>query len=325
MNIKTINLDINKPYYGKVMAKQGDTNSRFLLFHLLDGASQFNLTGRAVRAYAIKQDGSIVFNDLIINDATKGFCTLELTSQLLALPGIVKIELYITENTKKLTSIPFELEVIACINSDAAVVSTNEFTALLRGLASLQEYDAFKAEWNNFKNGGGKIGDIYIKPYNDSRYMISTVNKESIEFGIIDELNNLIGGFGLVKSSTSHCLAPWNVSKNIMTLGLEANPFKDIFLTGSLKDNNGYTKLPNGFILQWGRAKQSSASGNTVQVTFPIAFPVKMLCPVAIGIAVNPNDNFWMRSDSDYKTYCSFRKNATAQIIDEFHWIAIGY
>lgn len=268
MNIKTINLDINKPYYGKVMAKQGDTNSRFLLFHLLDGASQFNLTGRAVRAYAIKQDGSIVFNDLIINDATKGFCTLELTSQLLALPGIVKIELYITENTKKLTSIPFELEVIACINSEAAIVSTNEFTALINGLASLNEYNAYKSEIATARG----------------TYLNLDARLDAYDTSLAEMMN-------------------------------EAN-----------KTDNGWWKdKKTGLIFQWGRASQSTASDLRATVTFPIAFPVKMSSIIPCGIATTANDNYWMRSETDYKTYCIFRKNGNPGIIDEFHWMAVGY
>lgn len=325
MNIKTINLDINKPYYGKIMAKQGDTNSRFLLFHLLDGASQFNLTGRVVRAYAIKQDGAIVFNDLIINDAAKGFCTLELTSQLLALPGIVKIELYITENTKKLTSIPFELEVIACINNDASVVSTNEFTALLQGLASLQEYDAFKAEWTNFKTNGGTIDKIFLgtAPTNTNSDRIVSKNKGLI-IGRVDPVNsdNYINGIQFLRNETNKGFMPVTPEE---TVGFASYPFKDIFLNGINKSNNGFTKLPNGMILQWGRVAQVSVSEPSVQFTFPLAFPVTLLGIVGTGIAVNPNDNFWMRGPTDYKTYCIFRKNNTAQIIDEFHWIAIGY
>lgn len=349
MNIKTINLDINKPYYGKVMAKQGDTNSRFLLFHLLDGPSQFNLTGRVVRAYAIKQDGAIVFNDLIINDAAKGFCTLELTSQLLALPGIVKIELYITENTKKLTSIPFELEVIACINNDASVVSTNEFTALLQGLASLQEYNAYKAEitaargtnanlkarldkndtqlveWAKFKTSGGIIDKILVgtTPTNASSDRVVSKNQGLI-IGRVDSVNsdNYINGIQFLKNETNKGFMPVTPEE---TVGFASFPFKDIFLNGINKGNNGFTKLPNGMILQWGRVAQVSVSEPSVQFTFPLAFPVTLLGIVGTGIAVNPNDNFWMRGATDYKTYCIFRKNNTAQIIDEFHWIAIGY
>lgn len=154
MLIKPIKFDLNKyRLYEKLKAKQGDTESRFLLFQLLDGSLPFNLENRSVRAYMIKPDGKEVFNDLIINDRVKGYCTLELTNQVLAAPGIVKLELMVTEGTKKLTSSVFELEVDKSINSEKSIVSTNEFGALLKGLASLNEYDNYKNEIAEARDG----------------------------------------------------------------------------------------------------------------------------------------------------------------------------
>ena len=160
MLIKPIKFDLNKyRLYEKLKAKQGDTESRFLLFQLLDGSLPFNLENRSVRAYMIKPDGKEVFNDLIINDRIKGYCTLELTNQVLASPGIVKLELMVTEGTKKLTSSVFELEVDKSINSEKSIVSTNEFTALLNGLASLNEYDNYKNEIKDARGGEAKLKD----------------------------------------------------------------------------------------------------------------------------------------------------------------------
>lgn len=144
MITKVVNVDLHQPIYEKLTAKQGDIASRFILFHLLDGDTPFDLTGRSVRVYARKPDKTEIFNDLIINDETKGYCTLELTSQCLAKAGIVKMELYISESDKVLTSIPFELEVINSINDADSIVSTNEFNALTNMLASLMEYDNYK-------------------------------------------------------------------------------------------------------------------------------------------------------------------------------------
>ena len=145
MNTKTIKFDLNKyKLYEKIKAKQGDTKSRFLLFQLLDGSIPFNLKNRSVRAYMIKPDGKEIFNDLIVNNYNLGYCTLELTNQVLAVTGTVKIELMVTEEDKKLTSSVFELEVVKSINSEKSIVSTNEFTALLNGLAALSEYDNYK-------------------------------------------------------------------------------------------------------------------------------------------------------------------------------------
>ena len=159
MITKVINVNLHQPIYERLTAKQGDIASRYLLFHLLDGDKPFDLTNRTVRVYAIKPDKTEIFNDLTINDASKGYCTLELTSQCLASAGVVKMELYISESGKVLTSIPFELEVIPCINNDNSVNSTNEFSALEVALGSLQDYYNLRSEIAQARKGHETVGE----------------------------------------------------------------------------------------------------------------------------------------------------------------------
>ena len=185
MNTKTIKFDLNKfKLYEKIKAKQGDTKSRFLLFQLLDGSAPFNLKNRSVRAYMIKPDGKEIFNDLIVNNYNLGYCTLELTNQVLAVPGTLKIELMVTEGDKKLTSSVFELEVVKSINSEKSIVSTNEFTALLNGLAALSEYDNYKnsvKEMEINKANKAEVEEKFIsveeKIKNNSEQLEQTVRK----------------------------------------------------------------------------------------------------------------------------------------------------
>lgn len=166
MNTKIIRFDINKNLYDKLTAKQRDTKSRFLFFQLLDGAIPFSLENRSVRVYAIKPDGTEIFNDLIINDRLKGYCTLELTTQMLAVSRTVKLELMVIEDDKKLTSNIFYMDVKKSINSEKAVVSTNEFNALLSALASLNEYDKYKSDVVNLKSRIDDKADKNILPLN---------------------------------------------------------------------------------------------------------------------------------------------------------------
>ncbi len=161
MNTKIIKFDINKNLYDTLLAKQGDTKSRFLLFNLLDGSIPFSLENRSVRVYAIKPDKTEVFNDLIITDAAKGYCVLELTTQMLAVAGTVKLELMVIEEDKKLTSNVFYMDVKESINSEKAVVSTNEFGALL---TALQDVD----NWNKeFTEKSGKLEELYTPRLNE--------------------------------------------------------------------------------------------------------------------------------------------------------------
>ena len=174
MNTKVIKLDLNKRLYDKIIAKQDDTGSRFLLFQLFDGALPFNLANRSVRVYGVKPDGTTIFNDLTITHSATGFCLLELTNQMLAVAGIVKLELMITEEDKKLTTIPFELEVIKKINSNAAVESSNEFSSLLNALKEIEQ-------WNReFADKSGKLEELYTPRLNELGEQLDTIEKYKV-------------------------------------------------------------------------------------------------------------------------------------------------
>lgn len=182
MNTKIIKLDINRRLYDKIVAKQDDTGSRFLLFQLLDGAVPFNLTDRSVRVYGVKPDGAVIFNDLTVTHSATGFCLLELTNQMLAIAGTVKLELMITEGDKKLTSIPFEMEVIKKINSNDAVESSNEFRALLNALKEIDD-------WNKeFADKSGKLEELYTPRLNELGSQLDNITNLNLSF--INVLSN---------------------------------------------------------------------------------------------------------------------------------------
>lgn len=233
MNTKIIKLDINNKMYETITAKQGDTKSRFLLFNLLDGSIPFSLENRSVRVYAVKPDRTEVFNDLIITDAAKGYCILELTTQMLAVAGTVRLELMVIEEDKKLTSNIFYMDVKESINSEKAVVSTNEFTALMNGLAALSEYDIYKSnakqvpgikeEVSNLssqldtitqkndisilKNRKYKLGErVYSNLYGGSTWIVKSTNDVKLQhLNIVfdDELHLIVnlngGGSGILE------------------------------------------------------------------------------------------------------------------------------
>lgn len=153
-SIKEITLDINKKNRVTLTAKQGDINSRFIIFNLTDDYKQVDLTGKMVRVYADKIDGTVIFNDLTIVDAGAGKCELELTTQMLCYAGELPMELLIMEGESKLSTIPFMLNVIASINKEEAIVSTNEFSALVNALGEVQNID------NKFTAVNAQLDDI---------------------------------------------------------------------------------------------------------------------------------------------------------------------
>ena len=130
MITQLIEFDVKKDSHVKITAKEGDINSRYLEFRLLDNSLPFSLVGRTVRCYMVKPDKRIVFNDLQILDAEDGRCVLKLSLQSLIVSGMAKLELIIYEAGKKLSIIPIKMDIIKSLNSNELLESTNEFGAL---------------------------------------------------------------------------------------------------------------------------------------------------------------------------------------------------
>ena len=72
---------------GKIVAKQNDTKTRYLDITVTDNGVPVDLTGCEVRIYGRKKDGTEFYNDGILQDATKGRCLFEATTQMLAYAG----------------------------------------------------------------------------------------------------------------------------------------------------------------------------------------------------------------------------------------------
>ena len=136
LNPKIIDINVDKKYLKKIVAKQGDVKSRYLLFRFFNDYGVINLNKSSVRIYIDKPDGNQIFNDLII-DKVNNLAELELTTQALALSGILKCELFISEDSAILSNIPFEIEVVKTLKKDSAIESTNEFSALTEALKKI--------------------------------------------------------------------------------------------------------------------------------------------------------------------------------------------
>lgn len=168
-----ITLNLNTRYVLPIpTAQQGDT-ARVLTFNILDNGVPFSLVGKSVRAKIIKPDGTKVFNGLTITNATNGECNLALTNQVLAVVGIVKCQLEITEGQDILSTIIFNIEVRESIDVTGAVESSNEFTALQNGLTKLDEWDKY------FHETSGAIEEKYTTRLNAVESSLEEkVNKE---------------------------------------------------------------------------------------------------------------------------------------------------
>ena len=186
--LRKINLEINKDLYNPIQVKQGD-NSRYLLFNLLDNGVPFSLENKTVRVYGLKPDGTKVFNNLTIINAARGLAELQLTTQMLVKPGCLKLELVIYEATDILSTTKFDIDVIASLRDDAAIESTNEFSALTLGLSKLDEWDKY------FKETSGAIEEKYTERLNEIdsslEENVQEVNKVKTDYAKKTEVSEL--------------------------------------------------------------------------------------------------------------------------------------
>ena len=142
MNIQNLVLDINKKPFQTITANVGEVASRFVKISIVDKSIPVDLTGVTVSIYAKKPDGKKVFNNVTIEDKTNGIILAELTSQILAVEGLVKLTLLLVKNGSKLCSKQFLLNVDSTIVDDTAIESTNEFTALTTALGKVNNIDS---------------------------------------------------------------------------------------------------------------------------------------------------------------------------------------
>lgn len=143
---------------------------------------------------------------------------------------------------------------------------------------------------------------------------LKTTTGETIYFGKTEKMEN--NAFRL----SSTC-------KGKVDLGASTFPWKDVWVGSYANSENGYCKLTNGLILQWGKASieagYSSGAGY-----FPIAFPEKCFFVVA-----NP----WITQGHNYSISSPLgllikdNTHFTSQTWEvnngkvEYTWFAIGY
>lgn len=100
----------------------------------------------------------------------------------------------------------------------------------------------------------------------------------------------------------------------------------DLNLPGISKTSNGYTKLPNGMILQWG-ASASIGGNSSVSVTFPVAFPTACLNVQCVVQNTNPNNDSWGALVSFNASTATLARGIYQGTNEAgpLYWLAIGY
>lgn len=185
-------------------------------------------------------------------------------------------------------------------------LSTNDFD---------NNYKESVDNWDNFKNSGGTING-------DTRSMNShTVAGTSLERGNFPMINLDIigtGGSAILVNQFKHIEFRKDGDQNGALSHLIANSMD---LAGSRTGLNGYTTLPNGFIIQWGYLTDHVDG----VVIMPIAFPNTIA--YLSGHIINSPDNWGGDLYLQYVNTGQFR----AVVLDrpsqtyDVKWVAIGY
>lgn len=198
-----LNIDLDKKIHTKLKAKQGDTKSRYILVNLISNSTYYDLSDCAVDIYGIKKDKTIFFNHATVTNAKQGQFEIELTTQALAVPGEIEIQILILgTNDEKLTTFSFFIDVEKTIIDDAAIESTNEFTALTEALSSVQNIDNRFREVDEQFNTKANENEVVKKGYGTlSDFDEST--RQAIQGMGSTEINAVLGDGNVIPKNLS--------------------------------------------------------------------------------------------------------------------------
>lgn len=201
-------------------------------------------------------------------------------------------------------------------------------------------------DWNSFKTSGGKIGG-HVQLNKGNSFVIDGVGwigtGSATEFEMIQTNKGKVVRVGTTDNLGNHLFMGLDGNdgvfgpshNNLINLGKSTNAFKDLWLGSYSKSTNGYTKLTNGLILQWGKLYRTGDEARSFEIypSFPIAFPNECLtfvCTVgAEDQFTNPRDMMYYSvalHNIQYKVRGS-SVGEYAHTVERVHiqWFAIGY
>lgn len=158
-------IDINGSV-GAVTVKQFDNNSRYIHLKLVDGdlpdesVKDFDLTDSSARMVIDYGDGTFGYINGTIEDADEGVVSFLIPGSVTQKEGSYACEIRITspENNASLSTKPFTLNVLKSLNADGAIEETEEYSALVEAMNTV---DALQAQMNSLTaSPAGTGGDV---------------------------------------------------------------------------------------------------------------------------------------------------------------------
>ena len=110
----------------------------------------------------------------------------------------------------------------------------------------------------NLEPASAQAGTVWLDTSNNKKHLLKIRNKANSAWGILFSIDAQSGVVDTIDAYTK----VESDSKFALKTDFEAS-----------KQDNGYTKLPNGLIIQWGVDTQVPQGDNTKMTFFPIVFP----------------------------------------------------
>lgn len=156
-------------------------------------------------------------------------------------------------------------------------------------------------DWNTFKTSGGTIsGTITIGEY--------LYFKSGDKFLRENGTDIAFGTSGAIRAALNYTEFRPN-QNNSINLGSNSFRWKDVYVGNFSKSTSGYTKLPNGMILQWvyGDWNQDGSTSRNFPIAFPTAcLSVTVTCKEANerSVSVSSLTNTTIKLKPQTYTYC---------------------
>lgn len=170
--LTNIVLDLHKPNYVRVTAKQYNDKSRIINVQVTDYGNLITLPeDMLARVKWHKPDGKGVFNDCDIRDSV---IYVELTAEMLAAAGTAMAEIILYQHDSVVSTMSFSVEIYKSVLQDRDIVSSDEFRALSNALISVNAWNGY------FEETSGRIEEKYTERVN------------ALENGKADLVNGLV-------------------------------------------------------------------------------------------------------------------------------------
>lgn len=190
-----LNIEINQKVTDIITAVQDDTNSRYLDVQLFDNGTPINLTGQEVRIFLKKPDGTNIWNDGEVTSATEGRCQFLLTTQTLAVCGVLETQISIWQNNEEILSTEiFKIFVTKSLRSSGSIESSNEYGSLVVLFQNIYEaLDLMTEMVQSFGTAGAVAQGIPVTTFWQMLEAVYTVNAEALANASVSEVLDRIG------------------------------------------------------------------------------------------------------------------------------------